>query len=102
MNDGQVAVPSKKLSQCPNGWILVWSDFTNDVANNYDFNFTIIPKVHASLYPSTGIWAIIGTTFGSITGKYIFISDNAISGHQYNDDAADGRNNTVLRHVLSF
>jgi hypothetical protein len=102
MNDGQVAVPSKKLSQCPNGWILVWSDFTNDVANNYDFNFTYIPKAHARLYPSTGVWAIISTTFGSITGKYIFVSDTAISGHQYNDDGTDGRNNAVLRHIFSY
>jgi hypothetical protein len=102
MNDGQVAVPSKKLSQCPNGWILIWSDFTNDVANNYDFNFTYIPKAHARLYPSTGVWAIISTTFGSITGKYIFVSDTAISGHQYNDDGTDGRNNAVLRHIFSY
>jgi hypothetical protein len=39
------ATPTKKLSECRNGWILVWSDYDAGTgSNDYDVFYSFIPK----------------------------------------------------------
>lgn len=100
MSDSQSINPTRRLDQCPNGWILVWSDYTSGTTNDYDFNYTIISKYHGYAFPSTSVWFPIVTDNGVFATKKMYINNQTITGVASN---ASGNNaNTVLRAVLSF
>lgn len=45
---GNGQVPSKSLSQCENGWILQWQEYTKEGAlNGACYHFFLVPKQHA-------------------------------------------------------
>lgn len=108
----QTVTPSKKLSECRTGWLLLWSDYDpGGGANDADFATTIIPKNN----PSGGTWG--GKSFlcdipryvGSNTEdvdterrimKPIYVHDNRIEGSYQN--AYDERNDVVLRAVYEI
>lgn len=113
MNANHTVTPSKKLSDCQNGWMLLWSDYDEDgkVAQDADFVTTIIPKKK----PNGGTWD--GKTFhcdvpryyGSNTSdvdterrviKTLYIYNNKIVGHVVNDK--DERTDVVLRAVYEI
>jgi hypothetical protein len=105
MFGSQTVTPTKKLSQCPNGWVLVWSDYTSGVENDYDFNYTFIHKNHGAQYSGKGLYAFVGWGYApSYTTKYVYVFDDKITGNDTNDDdgASTGRANVVLRQVLAF
>lgn len=105
----QVVTPSKKLSQCRTGWLLLWSDYDpGDSANDSDFCTTFIPKYT----PSGGTWG--GKCFycdipmyvgGDVTDlstekrciKPVYVHDNCLKGSYQN--TSGGRNDVVLRAV---
>ena len=109
----QVVTPSKSLSECRNGWLLLWSDYDKDTstANDSDFVTTMIPKRN----PSGGTWGgkaflcdiprYIGSNVEDVDTerriiKSIYIHDDCIKG-SYNNDK-DERNDVVLRAVYEF
>lgn len=103
MNENQTITPSKPLSKCPNGWVLVWSEYTGSAPGDFDWNYSFIPKIHASdPQTGTGVWSIIGNDFDAITGKYCYITNTTVKGHAKNDDATGDRNRSCLRYVLSY
>lgn len=113
MHENHTITPTKKLSDCQNGWMLLWSDYDVDskVAQDADFVTTIIPKKK----PNGGTWD--GKTFhcdvpryyGSDTNdvdterriiKTLYIYNNKIVGHTINDN--DERTDVVLRAVYEI
>lgn len=109
----QTVTPSKKLSECRNGWLLLWSDYDKDTkkANDSDFVTTMIPKRN----PTGGTWGgkafycdiprYIGSNVNDVDTerriiKSIYIHDNCIKGSFNNDK--DERNDVVLRAVYEF
>ena len=108
----QTVTPSKKLSECRTGWLLLWSDYDpGSGSNDADFATTIIPKGT----PSGGKWG--GKSFlcdiprfvGSNTDdvdterriiKPIYVHDDRIEGSYQNDK--DERNDVVLRAVYEI
>lgn len=112
MNASHTVIPSKPLSQCRNGWMLVWADYDPDTKtfNDYDFCTTVIPKKK----PNNGTWAgqphlcpVASYLKGSspydsetVRVKTIHVYDTKIVGHAAN--TADNRNDIVLRAVLEF
>lgn len=109
----QTVTPSKKLSECRNGWLLLWSDYDKDTkkANDSDFVTTMIPKRN----PTGGNWGgkafycdiprYIGSNVNDVDTerriiKSIYIHDNCIKGSFNNDK--DERNDVVLRAVYEF
>lgn len=113
MNSNQTVIPSKTLSQCRTGWILLWSDYDpdNSVANDADFVTTMIPRLN----PSGGTWAgksfycevprFIGSDYADVTTesriiKMVYIYDNKIVGHAANNQGV--RTDVVLRAVYEF
>lgn len=109
----QTVTPSKKLSECRNGWLLLWSDYDKDTstANDSDFVTTMIPKSN----PTGGNWGgkafycdiprYIGSNVSDVDTerriiKSIYIHDNCIKGSFNNDK--DERNDVVLRAVYEF
>lgn len=109
----QTVTPSKKLSECRNGWLLLWSDYDKDTktANDSDFVTTMIPKSN----PTGGNWGgkafycdiprYIGSNVNDVDTerriiKSIYIHDNCIKGSFNNDK--DERNDVVLRAVWEW
>lgn len=108
----QVVTPSKKLSECRTGWLLLWSDYDpGSGSNDSDFVTTMIPKNN----PSGGTWGgksflcdiprYVGSNAEDVDTerriiKVIYIHDDCIKGSY--QGAYDERNDVVLRAVYEF
>ena len=113
MNASHTITPAKKLSECQNGWVLLWSDCdeSTGAAQDADFVTTVIPKKK----PDGGTWD--GKTFhcevpryyGSNTSdvdterrimKTLYIYNDKIVGHTINDK--DERTDVTLRGIYEL
>ena len=92
--------PRTALNDCPNGWILVWSDYDADTgkANDSDWHFTFIPKSHRS---GGGIRLMIPNMNGDYGDKYIYCNGTQINGHADNSVSGASKD-VVLRQVVAF
>lgn len=103
----QTVVPTKKLTECRNGWILVWSDYDAGVgANDYDFCYSYVPKLMVSkhnggshLFP---VGSYLSATTVITTLKKIRVYDDKITGHLDNQSANTSTNDVCLRYVLEW
>lgn len=108
MNASHTVTPSKSLSECKNGWILVWSDFntTDNTVVNSEACTTVIPKRGFNGAKWTGqsfltvVPAAINESSDAITIKRIQVYDAKLTGHAYN--TVSPRNDIVLRAVYEF
>ena len=108
MNAGQTVTPSKMLSECKNGWVLLWSDYdtVNGGATNGDVVATYIPK---RCY-SGGNWAghswlvdipvEASSSAESRCIKKVYLWNDRIVGNTINETSP--RNDVVLRAVYEF
>lgn len=111
MTAGHTATPSKKLSQCEHGWMLLWSDYDPDTStvNNTDFCTTMIPNRNWT----GGTWNgaayycdIPRYTAGTATDsesrviKVLNVYDNKLVGTANNNAAP--RNDVILRAIYEF
>ena len=108
----QTVTPSKKLSECRTGWLLLWSDYdAGSGSNDSDFVTTIIPKND----PSGNKWGgksflcdiprYVGSNAEDVDTerriiKPIYVHDDCIKGSYQNDK--DERNDVVLRAVYEI
>lgn len=108
VTDTQTVTPSKALSKCKNGWVLVWSDYdtANEKSTNGDFYTTIIPKKNGANNNWSGqsFIAIVPhnmtSSADSITCKRLYVHDTKITGHAANSTSP--RNDVVLRAIYEF
>lgn len=108
MTAGHTVTPSKPLSKCMHGWVLVWSDYdtANSTAINSDVCTTIIPKKNCAGANWSG-QAFLATvpinvteTSDGITIKKLYVHDTKIVGYASNN--VSPRNDAVLRAVYEF
>ncbi|MDU1053447.1 BppU family phage baseplate upper protein [Clostridium baratii] len=100
MSDTETITPSKPLSQCNNGWVLVWSDFDDGVGpQNWNVCYSHIPKNtifkggqnHTfPLSAGENSWAI----------KTLYIYDTYFKGNKSNREY--NGNDVVIRAVLEY
>ena len=111
MTAGHTATPSKKLSQCEHGWMLLWSDYDPDTStvNNTDFCTTMIPNrnwVGGTWNGAAYYCDIPRYTAGTATDsesrviKVLNVYDNKLVGTANNNAAP--RNDVILRAVYEF
>ncbi len=110
MTAGHTVTPTKKLSECRNGWALLWSDYdVGGQANNTDFYMSYIYKrAYTGQLWGGGQWYcdIPSYSAGTATDseqrviKLLNIYDAKIVGTENN--AAAPRNDVVLRAVYEF
>lgn len=113
MRDIHTVTPSKTLSECRTGWMLLWSDYDADTStvNDADFCTTMIPKFN----PSGNAWdgklflCDIPRFYGSDTSdvstekrimKMLYVHNDKLVGHVANNK--DTRTDVVLRAVYEF
>jgi hypothetical protein len=108
MNGSQTVTPSKKLSDCKNGWTLVFSDYdpTTKKTNDFDFNYYNIPKYHSAYFSGKSVFAPIVSYLSDkevkITTKRLYVYDNKITGSDDNSVDLTTTNDVVLRAVLEY
>lgn len=98
MTGSQTITPSKSLTQCPHGWMLVWSRYANGASVQGDWNVTFIPRMLGS--NSGGQWHPMGGAGGAYMAKYLYAYNTYITGHDTNSTAP--KNEMVLRAVYAF
>lgn len=105
--------PTKKLSECKTGWMLLWSDYDPDTSSGVDGDFvtTFIPKRNhlGATWDGKTFFADIPRFIGSNTQdtstekriiKWFNVYDNKITG-----TAANGypdRDDVALRAIYEF
>lgn len=111
-NANHTITPSKKLSECRNGWMLLWCDYDPDTgtANDADLATTMIPKCRydGEAWNGKNFLCDVPRFYGSATDtsaekritKTLAIYDNKIVGNVVNGQG--DRNDVVLRAVYEF
>lgn len=114
MTASHTVTPSKKLSECRNGWILMWSDFDADTGttNTNDIVTSVIYKrsvggtnwggaAHLFDIPSyMGADSATDTSGERRVIKRLYVHDNKLVGHESNNIGE--RKDVVLRAVYEF
>lgn len=107
MPANQTITPSKTLSKCENGWILVWSGYENGEPLDDRISTQVIyKKVIANATPSETLFyhaipqPITSNQNTAMVGKALYASDGQITGHDSN--SVSPANGYVLRAVYEF
>lgn len=88
MSETQTVYLSEPISKQQHGIIVIFQDFdpTNAQTKNYRFQHFFIPKEHVNLYPGGGVCCMIHSDH-ILCRKYLYVSDESITGHANNNDA---------------
>ncbi|EGO8907461.1 hypothetical protein D5674_09920 [Enterococcus faecalis] len=103
LNDAQKITPKKKLTDCTNGWLLVWQPYEGSpaAAQPWDYNYSFIPKAHLLHASGNAINCLItNRTQTKQVSKYVYINENEMTGHVANGEAP--QNGWVLTKVFEF
>jgi hypothetical protein len=94
--------PTKKLSECPNGWILIWSDHNPpSTPQNYHWTYSVIPKMAARLPGTNTLFTLpAGESSNTHVTKCLLVYDDRVVGRNSNIDA--GADDVALRYIISF
>lgn len=99
----------KKISECLNGIVLVFSAYTDNTVRNYNWHSFFIPKYYTKYNLNKGggtVFLLVHNSCSFIAQKYLYINDTTISGNDINKEANENavipyrNNNFVLRYVL--
>ena len=110
MNASANITISKKLSECANGWVLVWADYDDDTstANSFDVVTTVVPKLNAvgNAWNGSSMLCTVPVSLSeegvaNITAKRLYIFDDHIEGYVGNAVGTTQRD-VVLRAVYEF
>lgn len=108
MIDTQTITLSQKISEQPNGIVLVFSEYEGGEEKNYMFQHKFIPKYTVSAHSGVGHCIMLcNNTLNVLAAKYLYIADDTIKGHANNNatgTATSGvvytNNRFVLRYVI--
>jgi hypothetical protein len=107
MNDVQRIMPSVPLSDCLNGWALLWSQMNSDASlSDSRFIYHIILKVFGTAqYSGNGMTFPIAAPSGSTpwanaAAKYLYVSNTTLTGYASNNQGT--AYGYALREVREF
>ena len=86
---------SENISDQNNGIVLIWSAYSNGQAQDWNFNFSYIPKKFLDLgFSGNGyVCNLFSSKFGQCATKYVYINDTFIGGNS--DNSATGTSNGI-------
>ncbi|MBC1532045.1 hypothetical protein HCJ02_01690 [Listeria seeligeri] len=98
---------AQTISEQNLGIIIVWSDFdksgSGGTANNYNFDFTFIPKWFISKHAGTNVNVPVATNINTstafVTVKTLYITDTSIRGSDLNSTGMYA-DDVVMRYVI--
>lgn len=106
---GTIVRPTRNLQDCPNGWVLVWSDWNVDDPNKGINNYNV---VHIPIFKSyvskiaEGQSHLFNVPIGEGTNittvaKSLYVYNDRLEGHDIND-SDNSMKDVALRMVISF
>ena len=92
---GQAAKFSGRVSEQKNGIVLVWSRYVSgEGAKDEQIICSFVPKKIVALKEGRGhSFLLAPNSFSTAAIKYVYISDNQLTGHANNRDKSTGANN---------
>ncbi len=98
---------AQTISEQNLGIIIIWSDFDKSgnggTANNYNFDFTFIPKWFISKHAGTNVNVPVATNINTstvfVTVKTLYITDTSIKGSDLNSTGMYA-DDVVMRYVI--
>ncbi|WP_165814097.1 hypothetical protein [Listeria monocytogenes] len=98
---------AQTISEQNLGIIIIWSDFdksgSGGTANNYNFDFTFIPKWFISKHAGTNVNVPVATNINTstvfVTVKTLYITDTSIKGSDLNSTGMYA-DDVVMRYVI--
>ena len=104
MSKKELVYPSKKLSECQHGWVLVWSDWDDDGSKGQDWNYvySYVPKNSEMVKRGANTCFPLSTGEGDdgFANKTLYFFDDHFTGHDNNKSGSAW--DIVLRQVLEF
>lgn len=109
MSGSQTVTLSANISDQPNGIVIIFSRYASGAAQNYQFSTHFIPKSQVTSHNGGGHSFLIASDpiFSVIACKYLYISDDQITGHADNTATGTGtsgitytNNAFVMRYVI--
>lgn len=108
MTSGHTATLAEKISDQPNGIVLVFCYYNGASDTNWGWIARYVPKIIVELEPGAGhTFELTNGKFGSVGTKYLYLNDDRIVGHADNNltgTAGSGityaNNKFVLRYVI--
>ena len=108
MQESHVIALSEPVSAQMTGIVLIFSRYSSNVAQDYNWNHFFVPKFFVATQPGKGSFFMMSTdgSFGVVGSKYLYIDDTTIKGHANNVLAGTGSGITydnkgfVLRYVI--
>lgn len=108
MTNYHTAVLSEKVSDQPNGIVLVFSKYSNGEAQDNNYNMFFVPRVFVTTKNGYGCgFTMMDTNFGQVCHKYLYVNDAQITGHERNNATGAGtsgityaNNAYVMRYVI--
>jgi len=88
--DAQSVTPSKKITDCLNGWKLVWGEYSNGTFSGTGIRETEISKTSVLKYPGAGRILSIMNYGNANCSKYVYAYADHIDGNTKNSDGASG------------
>ena len=91
-SDSQTATFSGKVSDQKNGIVLVWSRYADgEGAKDDQFISCFVPKKLIAQKEGKGhTFTLFANSFSNISSKYVYISDNRLTGHTNNTATGSG------------
>ncbi|EGO8924042.1 hypothetical protein D3073_06760 [Enterococcus faecalis] len=104
---GNAQVPSKPLSQCENGWVFQWQEYTKEGAlNGACYHFFLVPKQHAQNPGAGGVIFLLHGYYNDLVRKYLYVTDTTIKGSDINalpsDTAGSGSKMFALSAIYEY
>ncbi|RND62336.1 hypothetical protein FAM18124_02077 [Lacticaseibacillus paracasei] len=89
-DDAQSVTPSKKITDCLNGWKLVWGAYSNGSFTGTGISESEISKTSVLQYPGAGRILSIMNYANANCSKYVYAFTDHIAGNTKNSDGAAG------------
>ncbi len=102
MAGSTTCTPSKAITDCFNGWVVVWSYGKTNAGQNSDWQYQFIPKSAATSHNGAGVGFPLHTNSGGHkTQKYLYVTKTTLKGHDNNTKASDSAD-FVMREVREW
>ena len=102
MGANQVVTPSKPLSECRNGWVLMWVKYMNNTSSWNDMVQTYIGKDMVTTSSTSGVRLVFGGYGDVVAHKYLYVTDTQIKGNDNNFEGGNFANRAVLVRIHEF
>lgn len=111
MTAAHTAILSEAVSKQPNGIVLIFGAYEGGEPKDWRFQHFYVPKKHVAQFSGTGsMFTMVAGAFSKFqyfAGKYLYISDTSIKGHDNNMGSGTGESGVkydnsqiVLRYVI--